>query len=61
MPLDCAACGNNVIDPGEECDGTAGGCANGLVCNTAVCLCVSEPAGQCGSMNGQEIYDFDDG
>jgi cysteine-rich repeat protein len=32
------ACGNSVIDPGEECDGAAGNCPAGTTCD-AVCNC----------------------
>lgn len=32
------ACGNNIVDQGEQCDGTAGSCPGGSVCS-GTCVC----------------------
>lgn len=35
----CPFCGNNIIDPGEECDGTAANNCGSAGCNDATCQC----------------------
>jgi len=37
--IECPFCGNNVIDPGEACDGTAPNNCGDLGCNDATCQC----------------------
>jgi hypothetical protein len=38
-PVDCPFCGNNIIDAGEACDGTAANNCGAAGCNNATCQC----------------------